>query len=259
MKLLRIIKLLPRCHHFLCSSKYLFVLSHMRSRSSVLSHILGSNNDIIGYGELSRSYKKNFDLFKMKIALNEDIKTNLCKKYLYDKLLHNSYKIDDQILSNPDVKFVFLLRKPEGTIKSILNMGFKIQQIEYQSEKKVFDYYINRLKELEVYAEKLKGKYLFIKSDDLVDNTDITLDAFSNWLKLRTPLSKEYNTFARTGTPGHGDPLENIHSGVLKKTKPHDIELSPELLEKADIAYENCLKKLLENKDISINLGNHNE
>jgi hypothetical protein len=43
-------------------TQYLFVISHMRSRSSLLSHILGSHPQVIGYSELHQSYQRWSDL-----------------------------------------------------------------------------------------------------------------------------------------------------------------------------------------------------
>lgn len=227
-----------------CSAKYLIVFSHMRSRSSVMSHVLGSNPEIVGYGELLRSYNSSIDLLKMRVNLNEDTNKKVCNQFLYDKLLHTSHKVANKYLYDKDFKFIFLLREPESTVKSTLNMGIKRNIPEYQSEEFVFNYYIERLKALEEYAKILEGRFFFIESDELVDDTDQTLQDLTSWLGLNTPLSKEYKTFNKTGIPGHGDPLEHIHSGILKRTKPHEINLSPNLLKNAQEAYHHCLSVL---------------
>ena len=54
--------------------KYLFIFSHMRSRSSVLSHILGSNSQICGYSELQIPYIDKASIEKMRSLLSAEQK-----------------------------------------------------------------------------------------------------------------------------------------------------------------------------------------
>lgn len=236
-------KILNEPQMLFCQTSPLFLLSHMRSRSSVLSHIFGSNPEIVGYGELHRSYLTESDLYKLRFHL-KDKNTKVCNKFLYDKLLHPERVIADELLLNDKLKFIFMIRSPEDTLKSILNMGSKMGNANYQSEDWVASYYIHRLEELQNYALKLNGRFLFLESDSLVEDSDKSLQDISDWLGLSTPLTKEYKTFDKTGKPGHGDPLENIKQGVLRKTKPHEIAVNKDHLQAADAAYQLCRQQL---------------
>ena len=59
--------------------RILFVLSHMRSGSSLLTHILNTNNEIIGYGETHIKYSSELDF-----------KALLSKVYLRFKKVYNA-------------------------------------------------------------------------------------------------------------------------------------------------------------------------
>lgn len=223
-----------------CKKKYLFVVSHMRSRSSVLSHILGNNPEVIGYKELHQAYTGKKSLINMQIKLGKDLNPNFKNKYLLDKILNN-YTISDAILKKVQPKMLFLLRDPEETIKSIINMGFKTGVAQYKDPIKVTEYYCNRLSNLEQLSYKAGKGNLFIASKDLVENSEDTLNKISNWLHLESPLKTTYATFKDTGVIGFGDPLENIKSGVLKATEGYSNVYIPEhLLRKANDSYNKC-------------------
>lgn len=227
------------------NKKYLFIISHMRSRSSVLSHILGSNPEIYGYKELQRSYENRKSLMNMQIELMRDLKLSAKNSYFLDKILHN-YNISDSVLNNKSLKIIFLLREPKPTIQSIINLGINLDWDWYKVPEKVTDYYCERLENIEQLVNRLKGNYLFIESNDLVEDTDATLLKISNWLNLKEKLIPEYKLFRDTGISGAGDPLNNILSGELIKTKGYDdIEVPNDLLEKANISYERCKNILL--------------
>ncbi len=225
-------------------SKYIFLLSHMRSRSSLISHILGSNPDIIGYYEFHSSYLTQMDLIKTRIKLFREFKCRFLNKYIYNKILQNKHIIDYNLFDGK-LKLVFLIREPERTIKSIINMSLVVDGEWHDYPNKILNYYISRLLFLQNYAKVVKGDFFFIDSDDFMINTDTVLDNLSNWLELREPLKKEYLTFNKTGKPGPGDFSEHIKTGVVKETvKYPNITLDPEIIQKARVVYEKCKKNL---------------
>ena len=218
----------------------------MRSRSSVLSHILGSNNDICGYSELLNSYTHKIDLMNMRMKLYYDLKCDLKNKYLLDKLLHNKLDISKGLLETITPKVIFLLRKPESTIKSTFQMGKTIDDDWYKSFEKISEYYCSRLSRLEEYAEIMSKDYFFLESDDLVNNTDNVLKDITKWLGLNTPLDNSYSLFNKTGKPGYGDPSDNIQNRKIKKTKNYsDIEIPQGILQITESSYEKCKASLM--------------
>ena len=137
-----------------CEAKYLFLLSHMRSRSSVLAHILGSNPDICGYRELQFSYRSRLSLMKMRAVIYSDLECPLNNKFLLDKFLHN-YSISSRVIESAKPKFIFLLRYPESTIKSIINMGHETGIEWYKDPIQAMDYYCSRLSGLEEFSKQI--------------------------------------------------------------------------------------------------------
>lgn len=107
---------------YLHASSYLFVVSHMRSFSTLLCHILGSHSDIGGYVETHQSYFGGFDLDRLAVKVTDTTEDPLLRRYLLDKMLHNYVHIAPKVLARPDVKILFLIRSAEDTIRSILNL-----------------------------------------------------------------------------------------------------------------------------------------
>ena len=231
----------------LCKTRNLFILSHMRSRSSVLSHVLGSNPEICGYRELQFSYLSKLSLIKMRAELSYDLQSSLKDKYLLDKVLHNYLKISQNILDSEDTKVLFLLREPKSTIQSITNLATLTGRTTYKDPEVAVSYYCDRLSGLKDFAKRLRHKYFFIESNDLIDKTDSVLASMSQWLALETPLNKEYSKFDKTGQHRHGDPSQNINAGVIKSTKGYpDTVIDSSLLSKAEEAYRICIDSLQE-------------
>ncbi len=192
---------------------YIFIVSHMRARTTLLSHILASNTEICGHEEQHISYVRNIDLFKLKAQLRKE-ENYLEAKYLCDKLLHNRLSINERLFSKSD-KFVVVVREPIGTFNSMAKM-----HIELWGNKNYMhlqDYYFKRLEYLKTFINKNRGVTFCIDSDKLEKDAANTLKELSGFLHLNSPLSSEYRTFDTTGEPGKGDPGVNIKSGKIVK------------------------------------------
>jgi len=181
----------------------------------------------------------------MKNDLYNDLKCNFRDKYLLDKILHNELKISKEVFETVTPKVIFLLRDPESTIKSIINMGYITGINWYKNPIQALDYYCSRLSHLARYAESFNGDGFFLESDELLDNTDHVLKELTEWLDLNKPLTSHYKKFNNTGKPGYGDPSENILTGKLIKTKKYpDIEIPFDILEVARSSYADCKASL---------------
>lgn len=249
-KINKLISILSKPNIITGRSDYLFMLSHMRSRSSVLSHVLGSNNGICGYSELHASYNNYIDILRMRVRLHDELKCDISGKYLFDKILHDNLEISRNVIKKISPKFIFLLREPESTIKSIFHMGHILGNDWHKNPDNAIEnaanYYCTRLSCLQKYAEMNNGNNYFIESDDLLNKTDDLLKDLTDWLNLASPLQNRYSKFSQTGKPGRGDPSENIQAGKITKTKSYsNIEIPREILKKADSSYEKCKETLL--------------
>ena len=196
----------------------------MRSYSSLLGHILGSHSQIDGYCEAHLSYSSSADLLKLQEFVRSSIEQEPLGDFLFDKILGNHTKIAMKILEDEKVYPVFLIRNPQDTVKSILNMGYNIVgNSTYQNVQKVCTEYVKRIRKLALTASKISGRGLFISSEDLIENTDQVLRRLERFLNLSSPLSSEYRTFKYTGEKSYGDPSSNIATGkVIKKINIYD-------------------------------------
>lgn len=227
----------------------------MRSRSSVLAHVLGSNKDIRGYSELHLSYKNKLDLLKMRVSIYRDLRCELKDKYVLDKILHNRHLFLNKIVECPNTKIIFLVRNPENTIKSMIKLGYKKGNSWYTDPQKAMNYYCGRLKHLNALAERIGGDYYFLDSNDLVTKTDDILQKLSKWLQLDEPLSKHYSIFNNTGKASYGDSSRNIKAKKVIRTDDNsDISIPSDILRSGEDAYEECKNILLNNNTARIGL-----
>lgn len=213
----------------------------MRSRSTVLSHVLGTHPAICGYSELHHKYTSHMDLLKTRADLYRDLNPTPDNVYFLDKVLHNNLVISNKILQSKNSHLIYLLREPVSTIKSILNMGQLTGIDWYKDPYQAAQYYKARLANIMHMAEISTNGFFFIDADQLISETDKILSRLTDWLSLSPPLSKHYESFSNTGKPGYGDPSSNISSGTIKQTLGHaDISLPDEIVNETMIAYQEC-------------------
>tara|TARA_R110002012_G_scaffold321207_1_gene548148 strand:- start:4931 stop:5689 length:759 start_codon:yes stop_codon:yes gene_type:complete len=205
----------------------IYMLSHMRSRSSLLSHILGSNPHISGYSELSIKYRDRLASLDQKIKLHQDDLQVNSEVKLFDKILHNSFDFKNiSSLNTPEVDTIIMLRPPESTVKSIVTMGEKNNNAKYADINWASEYYKDRVEKIIKMAKELE-RFFFLKSDDIVDFPKETLSKLSQFMELTVPLTSEYGSFNQTGMKKSGDTSENIKLGKIVKTLENDCIVIP--------------------------------
>ncbi|MGI0016003.1 MAG: hypothetical protein ACREBU_21490, partial [Nitrososphaera sp.] len=211
MKLGKIIKIaidgLLHPTAYFCRKKYIFLISHMRSYSSLIAHILGSHPEIDGYAENHQSYRNYLDFLKLKRKVrltNDSIKGN----YVFDKLLHNSCTFSDWALRRKNIKIIVAIRKPERTIKSLVHLFCERKDSRSKCVSDYVDYYQKRLTEINRLIKRIQGAYYFLESEQIINDTQKTLLDLAEYLELSSPLNNEYNLFKFTGQPGIGDSSE---------------------------------------------------
>jgi hypothetical protein len=176
----------------------------MRSFSSPLCHF--SHPEISGYGEAQLRISA-VDLQRLARKVQQTTENPVLGRYVLDKILHNHREIAPAILDRPEIKVLFLLRNPEDTLRSILNMSHaRGHKGKFSDPVRVLDYYVTRLQHLENYCTRLDGNAFFLESERLLGDTERVLVELSRWLELGEPLKADYRTFRFTGAPGHGDP-----------------------------------------------------
>lgn len=226
---------------------HLFIMGHPRSRSTLLAHLLGSHNQIVGHIEAFRSYQSRLDLWKLRIQLHRmgNVTTNTL--YLLDKLNLNQYQIASHILQLTPTHFIFLVRRPQPTIQSIVRLGRTHEAVHYYGNvERAVTEYCTRLARLVQDGQRFGSHSCFIESDQLIECSDDVLGMLTAWLELDTPLQKSYSVFPETGKIWHGDPSPAIRSGNILPTVDHNdqIEIPASLLVQAEQAYSMCCTQL---------------
>ena len=238
------------------SLRYIFVISHMRSFSSLLCHILGSHGEIDGYAETHQSYYDRTDLHRLTREVQETTGAPVAGKYVLDKMLNDQQHIAPGVLARSNVRVLFLVRNAEETIRSILNMAHAAgSKGRFSDPVRVVDYYATRLQQLESYSAQLGRNALFLESERLLSDTEAVLYGLSRWLDLDEPLSTSYKTFKFSGVGGYGDPSPNIMTGTVIKDADHrhrtyvPILIPEEILRRGREVYATCHETLLKRHD----------
>lgn len=240
------------------NGNYVFIISHMRSRSSLLSHILGSNEEIVGYREFHQSYNNMQDLKRLRMKILFDTKETFSARYVLDKILNNNCELSDEILHMNNIKFIFLLREPTETLKSTIDLGDLTGIDWYKDVEQVKDYYIKRLDVMKKYVDIVYNRSFFIDSNDIVENTEEVLNDVSEWLMLDKKLDQNYSTFESTGKKnGAGDPSENISAGTIIKTESKQVDIPEEIIKITYKHYEECKQYILSKLD-KTKIGDYN-
>jgi Sulfotransferase domain len=236
------------------SGGFLFVLSHMRSYSTLLCHILGSHSEISGYGETQHAYLSVADLDVLPIKVRVATGQSQLRRYVLDKILHNHLQIAPDILARPDVKVVFLVRSAEETITSLLNLSRSMG--DRNDPETALQYYLNRLRQIDAYSEQLGRKALLIASERLITDTSVTLEDLSRWLGLNEPLSPNYNIFKFSGLPGHGDISPAVRTGKVvpdaaaRHRRYKTISIPQHVIERGNAGYLEYWAKLAARSDL---------
>jgi len=227
--------------------RYLFVLGHMRSYSSLLCHILGSHPQVDGYCETHVKYRTRFDLLRLRSRVVKLTGEPLRGRYVLDKVLHN-YPLASSILRSPNTLSIVLVRRPVPTVQSIVNMGLHYSDIAwYRDLDAVTRYYEERVAALVRLADELRGRVMFLEAETLLSRTGDVLQSTGRFLQLSEPLQSDYKRFAHTGEGGFGDPSEAITTGRVTNAarEPRTPVMLPvALTARLETAYAACSASL---------------
>lgn len=230
--------------------KYIFLHSHMRARSTLLSLLICNSKEVYGYHESHLKYYSYSDLSKLRWRLIEiKMKNRLTfiPKFCFDNINHNVDEIKAEIFNNKNIFHVFLLRKPLDTIKSNL-VKFKNKTSETSN------YYVNRVDKLKSIGElalRSPNGFIFIDSDELIDKTEDSLNKISDYLGLKKKLSQNYKSdeaSENNGTKGY----ENyaVKGKIVKKVRDYDIKIPSNIIKKCDKTYKFTYDFLLKNSKL---------
>lgn len=233
--------------------RYLFLLSHMRSYSSLLSHVLGSSPEIDGYGETHIKYRNKLDLWRLRRRVQQSTGDDVHAPWLLDKILHNYVHPPDRFIADDHVRALIFLRRPEEALCSVVTMarasGADGRSGALSSSQRACDYYVSRLHRLRADGERLSQRAMYFDAEALIRRPQRILYALSDWLELSSPLTTEYRVLSRSGKAGFGDPSRNILAGRIldasSSTIADDVRIPDPVLREAEAAYRRCRASLM--------------
>ena len=189
--------------------KMLLVLSHMRSYSTLLTHILHDNPDIFGWHELHRSYPSERIVEQ---TIQQQLKATSAS-FACDNLLHSRYSIGEDVLDSDRVTWIISVRTAGPTLNSLWRWGGPGNR--YRQPGTAARYYIDRVQQLERLGTQLAGRFILLRSDRLINHPNDTLDQLSKGLELSVPLRSTYDPDDGTGSPRFGDFSKYIGKGEI--------------------------------------------
>lgn len=221
----------------------IFLLSHMRACTSLAGHILGSHPQINGYFEMHLSYADAAALDRQLASYRqfEPLKEN--SRYLFDKLLHNAYRLDLQRLGHVDIRLLVCLLEPERAIRSIVDLfANKATDEPYATPEAAAAYYVERLNWLAAFCQAAGRPYHYYDAELFQVAPRRLLDRLTAWLALDTPLSERYQVFSQTGKARKGDTSRLIRSGKIETDMADysHIDIAEGVLARARAAYRDC-------------------
>lgn len=232
--------------------RYLFLFSHMRSYSSVLSHVLGAHAEIAGYSESHLKYRHQRDLGALRWRVGHAIGGLPTGRYLLDKLLHNYMLIPRQLRESDRLRALIFLRRPVPTLRSILRMHATLPQVAWHGEPDaVATYYCERVVWIAAVGVMLKQRALAFPAEAITTRTPQLLKAVGKHLALSTEISPRYEPRRYTGAPAHGDVSARIQLGRIEQCaaispgEEDELEgFSPEQLQRCERSYRRSVALL---------------
>jgi hypothetical protein len=219
-----------------------FIMGHMRSGSTLLTHILISNAELIGCGERNVPYRLEDDLDKLEIAARRSQRSLFRGvSYVVDQINHDEFTPDTDLFKSERIRCIFLIREPEEAIQSLLRLTQPSS--DPWSVERAIDYYVARLNSLSVFRERVGGRAIALTYSELVDHATETLKRLSSFLSMTSPLEPEY--LIQTFTGRRGDTSERISSGrIARGTFEGTFPISECQRERINEAYFSCLANL---------------
>jgi hypothetical protein len=195
--------------------QYVFVFGHMRSYSTLLTHILGSHPEISGYTEAHINYRRRTDLALLRWRVLRGLGYWPTGRYLLDKLLHNTMHVPVQLRNSPDFRALILIRRPSDTLRSILRMGQFTRRSEQCDPVAAGAYYCGRIAMLEALAIEFGERALAFPAESLLGKTPALLNRIAAHLELHSPLESSYRVRRLSRSRGYSEYSKRILAGSI--------------------------------------------
>lgn len=222
---------------------YVLILAHMRSGSSLMAHLLMGHPGILGGGERNQTYATPADFRRLAAMLHLENRRFLrSPRLILDQINHDRMLRDPSMITLPNVKKLFLIREPIGSVSSMVRTfeplygGWNVDRAA--------EYYESRLKTLCQYAKLIREQAslddsFFTTYDQLLSNPQTVLDGIQEFLNLDEPIQEQYPLQRCTGK--RGDPSPTIRAGtIVRKTNREPIEIAKHIQSHLNQCYLEC-------------------
>ena len=225
---------MPRYRYHHC----IFILAHMRCGSTALSNILCSRPDISGYGEAHVCHDGPAALGRLAVNQMRRGGWRPQAHYLFDKILHSRHDCDVPT-EFFEARAIFIVRRPEQAIASIVRLFTRLDRKEYETASEAAQYYVERLAALEGMWHRFPGfRRIGLTHEALLQDPDRALSAVSGRFGFSPPLENRYVSPPASRRGGGGDPLVSGRHTRIESRLAHPIQKNPVLDLPADLASE---------------------
>lgn len=196
--------------------RYLFVLGHMRSGSTLLVHLLATNPNVAVVGESHIRYSRKGDLKRLSSWLERELGERAGNAQLHvDKILHGKY-LAPGLLARLNVNLIYIVREPVASIASMMSRfgpkwGWTMQD--------ACRYYVRQLETLASYVRAHGGTAVAVDYDDLVDRTEKSLVLLQRVTGVTGGFKAEYEVLPVVGRDKVGDSSSKIRRGRVVREK----------------------------------------
>ena len=221
--------------------RYLFIIGHTRSGSTLLTNILCSHPEVRGFGEINHAYHSPDDIdFLVRRVHFAHRSPRIIDGYVLDKILHDKWTPEPGTIDLPSAKYIVLLRDPVRSVKSWLGTFGG-------TEEDAVNYLENRLRTLpeltQRYATDDRARWLTY--EDMLDDAPSMLTKLTGFLALRSPLKEQFRRQPRADVLGTGDPSERQHAGkILTEQRDHKHDIGDDSQRRLREAYDQALQRI---------------
>ena len=196
--------------------RFVLVLAHMRSGSTLLAHLLMSHRAVLGGGERNRAHREIADLDSLALEIYRERRV-LARRYplILDQINHTRFTPEPALLSHPRVRVVFLIREPGPAIASMVHTFQPIYGDWPQT--RAVAAYAERVQALTALARGMTRPFFATTYEALTERPEDVLSGLSAFLDLDPPLEPTYRPQPFTGR--RGDPSPLIQTGRIVKDR----------------------------------------
>lgn len=195
--------------------RFIVILGHVRSGSSMLLQVLASHPQIDGFGETHRPIRGGRSMIDMAVTVYRRLRRWRLSPspIVLEKVLHNELMPEVGGLLSFPIHWVLVVRNPTDAVSSTCKTFGADRERARQ-------YYRERLPRLVEQVRQIEsatpGRVYLTTYETTTQRTEHELAALGQWLGLNEPLRSSYEVQRAGQGGGAGDPSENLRLGKVQ-------------------------------------------